>query len=70
MPYERQGFENGQVLEDKHMIAIEDGILELQSDLEEMDAGLKEIDSDLKEIDADLKEINAIEESEILGICK
>lgn len=49
MPYERQGFENGQVLEDKHMIAIEDGILELQSDLEEIDA---------------------IEESEILGICK
>lgn len=56
MPYERQGFENGQVLEDKHMIAIEDGILELQSDL--------------KEIDADLKKIDAIEESEILGICK
>lgn len=49
MPYERQGFENGQVLEDKHMIAIEDGILELQQDLEEIDA---------------------IEESEILGICK
>lgn len=38
MPYERQGFENGQVLEDKHMIAIENGILELQSDLEEIDA--------------------------------
>ena len=37
MPYERQGFENGQVLEDKHMIAIEDGILELQQDLEEID---------------------------------
>ena len=38
MPYESQEFKDGQTLEARHMIAIENGILELQSDLEKIDA--------------------------------
>lgn len=37
MPYQKQGFENGQVLEDKHLIKIEEGILELQDNLSDIE---------------------------------
>lgn len=46
-PYKKQGFENGQVLEDKHLIVIEEGIIELQEQIDEI-ASIS--DTDIKQI--------------------
>lgn len=36
MAYTKQGFENGQVLNDTNLIKIEDGIIDLQEDLDDI----------------------------------